>query len=360
MKAKQTRAVVGPIVSHEPPKELVATFEPPAPAEQEPIYDDKGVMIVNAEGDPVSVTGEVITVEDVEAGLADPRDITDTQKTYVGAPEVEHEVPALLSTEHEYRYDRLTNRYIDPYGHVVFEDDIIAARDTVILRSIRQTERTVTELIEGKLDGKAFITEMRGVIKETSITEYLLGLGGQPQAQPGDLSNMGNAIKADWDRLQSFAQRISEWFEAGEDELRKLIAEGIDKIKLATAKVGEIGDYIAGIAKTNPDSIVLTPEQELIARQKAEAAIKQNAAMYADNAMAQYDKGKGRAWGIDIPHVPPEHPHCRCHLEIGYEGSGLKRTVAVYWRAQIDACPTCLAIQAEYSPYRVPSPELPG
>lgn len=360
MTTRKTRAVVGPIVSHDPPDELVSTWKPPELPEQKPIYDDNGVMIVNAEGDPVSDTGEIVTPEDVESGLVDPRDLTDTQKTYVGEPAKEPNEPALLSTEHEYRYDRLSHRYIDPYGHVVFEDDVIAARDAVALNAIKKTNHTVSELVEGKIDGKAFINEMRGIIKETSITEYLIGLGGEPQAQPGDLSNMGNGIKQDWQKLQAFAQRLSEWFEVEEEELRKLIAEGIDKVKQAASKIGEIGDYLSGFVKTNPDSIVLTPEQELLARKNAEAAIQQNAAMYADHAMAQYDKGKGRTWGIDIPHVPPEHPYCRCHLEIGYEGSGLKRTVAVYWRAQSDACPTCLAIQAEYSPYRVPSPEMPG
>lgn len=184
--------------------------------------------------------------------------------------------------------------YVGQARMVALRDDLIAAQ-----------KNTVTDLAEqvanGEITLNQWILSMRGEIKDTFLSEYMLGHGGRNSMTPSDWGRLGAMILAQYKFLDGFASDIAA------------------------------GKY-------------------------TQAAVAARARMYMEAASQAFERGNALSRGLpDLPAYPGDgSTQCRANCHCRWEIREQETEWHCFWRlSTAEHCPDCVARAGQWNPLTV-------
>jgi hypothetical protein len=194
-------------------------------------------------------------------------------------------------------------RYRNPRtGQFIGQTQMLALRDTYVAAQEQSAANLAQRVVQGDMPLESWHGMMRADVKDSFISQYVLGHGGRGSMTQADWGRVGAVLKAQYRYLDGFAQAI---------------ADG----------------------------------------QLSEAQIANRAAMYHGSSVAAYERGSALGRGMpDLPAYPGDgstrcHSNCRCHWDV--------REVEGGWDAHwildpgAENCPDCQRRSVEWAPYEV-------
>lgn len=174
-------------------------------------------------------------------------------------------------------------------------------RDEFIEKVNNRSNELIIKLSTGQMNIQAWVTQMRGLIKDTYTVEYVFGAGG-----------VNNMTQADWGRVN--AQLKAQY--AFLDRFAADIAAG----KLSPAQIA--------------------------ARSR----------MYLDSATQSHERGKAAARGLRLPQYPGDgrtrcRANCKCSWLIREDESAYYCT---WLLGKAEHCEDCYLLASRYNPLIIP------
>jgi len=187
-------------------------------------------------------------------------------------------------------------------GRFIGQKDMLALRDTFTQAQQTQAAELARRLAQGDLTVDSWQRMMRTDVKDSFISQYVLGHGGR-----------GSMTQADWGRVG--------------------------------AMVKEQYRYLDGFARAMADG------------ELTEAQIANRAGMYHGSSTQAYERASALASGVpSLPAYPGDgstqcHSNCRCHWDVRETDTGWD----AYWimDAAAENCPDCIRRSQEWAPYEV-------
>lgn len=93
-------------------------------------------------------------------------------------------------------------------GRFIGAKGMVDLRDTFVARQKAQTADLAARLTGGELDTAQWVTQMRQVVKQTYIDEYVMARGGRAQLTQADYGRLGAMLKEQYKYLQGFERDI--------------------------------------------------------------------------------------------------------------------------------------------------------
>lgn len=192
--------------------------------------------------------------------------------------------------------DTETGRFIGAKGMVDLRDRFVEAQKA-------KTADIAARLVSGEIDSARFVKEMRQVIKETYIDQYVMAKGGRGQLTQADYGRIGAMVKEQYKFLQGFER-----------------------------------DLLNGKVKGGQIAV--------------------RAGLYIDSSTQAFERSRSEALGVPtLPQYPGDgatvcRTSCRCHWEIREREGGWD----CYWRlgpVRTEHCPDCLINASTWSPLRI-------
>jgi hypothetical protein len=194
---------------------------------------------------------------------------------------------------HRWR-DTSTGRYIS-------QTRMNNMRDAYLDSKKMQTGELIDRLYRGEITSNQWALEMRQLVKETYINEYLAAHGGVESMTQADWGRLGHMLRDQYAYLDKFQADLNA------------------------------GKMTAGQAKVR-------------------------AGMYIESASQAFEKGKADARGVlSLPAYPGDgqtvcKANCRCHWQIAETDTGWDCTWVL---GQAEHCPDCVDNAAKWSPLEV-------
>lgn len=191
-------------------------------------------------------------------------------------------------------YDARTGTYtLD--GATYSAGDVADLLEAYITRQSRAAQKVTDDYLRGALDRQGWEVEMRLLVKDTHIVNYVLGHGGRNSLGAADWGRLGQIIRSQYSYLRGFADALSNMSAA-----------------------------------------------QALAR----------AALYAHSARSSYWRGLAQSNSIALPAYPGDGTtrckmNCRCRWQFEYGDTEIR----AYWRlGAAEHCPDCTARAAEWNP----------
>lgn len=192
-------------------------------------------------------------------------------------------------------YDNTNHTYYDSSGNAISS----AGMQTYIQQGQAISSATMGDIAasyaNGNITSSQFRSQMRQVIKQSSMRQYAMGRGGFNFMTPRDYGIVGRWLR---------------------DQYR----------------------YLDGFVSDLPDL--------------SEAQIRARAQLYSESTEAMYWRGSSH-YLPNLPNYPRDGqticgPHCKCYLDIDRIND---TTFHVYWRlGQAEHCQNCLQLNGEWNP----------
>jgi hypothetical protein len=192
--------------------------------------------------------------------------------------------------------DTETGRFIGAKGMVDLRDRFVAAQKG-------RTAELAARLTSGEIDSAQWVKEMRQVVKETYIDQYVMAKGGRGQLTQADYGRIGAMVKEQYKFLQGFERDILN----------------------GKVKAGQI-------------------------------AVR--AGLYVDSSTQSFERSRSESMGVPtLPQYPGDgatvcRTNCKCHWEIRERIGGWD----CYWRlgpVKTEHCPDCLVNTETWNPLQV-------
>jgi len=205
-----------------------------------------------------------------------------------------------------YRWDTASRRFRNAEsGRYVSASTVYAARQGLIDAAAARVEAVCAELASGDLSVEAWTQQMRAIVKQTTIEQYLLGHGGVKTMTQSDWGRIGYQLREQYGYLQNFAHNID-----------------------------------AGGALTD-------------------AQIAARAVLYVNASWVVYEQAHELAWNVRLPARPgdgstPCRGNCRCAWR--YEPHEDTNEVWVFWQLDPGAnhCDECVSRSQTWAPLIYP------
>ena len=179
--------------------------------------------------------------------------------------------------------------------------ELVNLRDEFTDQVMGESDLLMNRLLSsGDINIQDWVTEMRGLIKNTYRAMYELAIGGRENMTQADYGRLGGMLQEQYRYLDRFAAELAE---------------------------GKL---------TLPQAL-------------------NRARMYIESATQAFERARAAGLGITLPQYPGDgstqcRANCRCHWDI----KDRKEEWACYWRlGQAEHCPDCLQARDLYNPYIV-------
>jgi len=187
-------------------------------------------------------------------------------------------------------------------GRFVAQSEILAARDEFADIKALEVDRLTRRINAGTITLNAWEQGMRDNLKDGHIAEYMLGKGGKNNMTQRDYGLLGRRLRDQYHYLRGFTNDLAE---------------------------GRL------------------TERQALAR----------AQMYANSAVAMFEKGRTEAMGMPpLPQYPADGQticltNCRCHLDITTRDEQWD----VFWvLGEAEHCEDCVRLSETWAPFVVP------
>lgn len=187
-------------------------------------------------------------------------------------------------------------------GTVVGFQKMVRYRDEFVARQGERTAELAQRLFDKQVTIQEWTLEMRQLIKETYIGQYVLASGGRNKLGPADWGRVGAQVRSQYAYLQGFAQ-----------------------------------DIVNG-------------------RYNSAAAIAARAGLYINSSTQMFERGNAARHGLTLPAYPGDGSsvcvtNCRCYWDIEEMGEEWHCT---WVRTAEESCKTCIERAETWAPYVVP------
>lgn len=111
-----------------------------------------------------------------------------------------------------YRWNEAAGRFIDPRGRFVSHSTVRSALDESIRNSQKRLRDLAQALREGRINLPQWQISMANELKAGHLAASAVGRGGLAQLTQADLGRAGQAIKKQYERLNTFALQIENGY----------------------------------------------------------------------------------------------------------------------------------------------------
>jgi len=110
-----------------------------------------------------------------------------------------------------YRWNQRAARYVDNRtGRFVARSRILGLLDDQVIGAEQRLGELTTAYHEGRLSGSVWVEQMRTQLRRLHLQNAALGAGGWDRLGPREFGRVGGNLRADYQRLESFARDIQD------------------------------------------------------------------------------------------------------------------------------------------------------
>jgi len=202
-----------------------------------------------------------------------------------------------------WQWDDRSKRYRDTSsGRFITTHKAVTLRDFYTEAVKGDMDKLTRRLTQHKISVQQWTLDMRQIVKETYIDQYMLARGGRGNMTQSDWGRVGGMLKKQYEHINRFARDIDQ---------------------------GRL----------------------------SEGQVRTRARMYVESSTQAFERAKAESAGVPrLPQYPGDgqticRANCQCHLNIEDEGDHFNVT----WQLGVaEHCPDCVRLAEEWKPLRVP------